>query len=91
MPDLPRKEDMAWMRDLGNEKLRAELSKTLDHCDRYSTDNARLRESNRGLLGALLIAKGTIHAMHSDVAWPEYQHSPEMKAINAALKEADDA
>lgn len=53
------------------------------HAENVNTDNVRLR-------GALLIAKGTIHAMHGDVAWPEYQHSLEMKAINAALKKPDD-
>jgi len=36
---------------------------------------------------ALECARDTIHSWHGDVAWGEYQASPEMKRINAALKE----
>ena len=36
---------------------------------------------------ALVTAKETIHAWHGDIAWAEYQESPEMKQINDTLKE----
>lgn len=37
------------------------------------------------LAKALKKARETIFALHGEVAWPEYQHSPEMKMISAAL------
>jgi len=34
---------------------------------------------------ALKKAKETIYAWHGNIAWKEYQHSPEMRVINEAL------
>jgi hypothetical protein len=44
-----------------------------------------LERANAKLKGALSTAWATIHALHGYVGWNEYQHSPEMKEINAAL------
>lgn len=44
-----------------------------------------LVEQKKELLEALDRAKEIIAIWHGGVAWPEYQHSPEMKQINAAL------
>ena len=35
----------------------------------------------------LKYARETIHVWHGDIAWDLYQSSPEMKRINAILKE----
>jgi len=35
---------------------------------------------------ALHKARETIYALHGDVAWAEYQHSPEMLQIQAAIE-----
>lgn len=43
------------------------------------------REKIGTLLEALKVAKVTIQQWHGEVAWEEYQSSPEMKQINDAI------
>ena len=40
------------------------------------------------MLEALKSARVTIKALHGPVGWKQYQHSPEMQRINAALGRA---
>lgn len=47
------------------------------------------RETVDELLAALEQAYDTIKALHGEIAWDEYQHSPEMKCINAAIQKAE--
>ncbi len=47
--------------------------------------DAAIAEAQRPLVDALKKARETIYAWHGEVAWPQYQQSPEMKAINSAL------
>lgn len=44
-----------------------------------------LRTQNAVLVDALTEAKKTIRTLHGEPVWKEYQQSPEMKKINAAL------
>lgn len=46
--------------------------------EQLEDENARLRD-------ALKTARGVIKIFHGEPAWSEYQHSPEMRQINAAL------
>ena len=52
-------------------------------------DYESLLTSHADLLAALKGAVETIHAWHGDVAWKEYQSSPEMGRINRAIERAE--
>lgn len=72
-------------------------------CSTYDVESSRAEEIDRAqlitravnchaeLVAALEKAKETIFAFHGEIAWSEYQHSPEMKIINAALAKAKGA
>ncbi len=51
--------------------------------------NAYLIAAAPELLEALKFARNTIEIWHGEVAWPEYQSSPEMKMINSAIARAE--
>ena len=51
--------------------------------------NARLIAAAPDMYRALLDAKETIHAWHGEAGWDMYQHSPEMKRLNAAIAKAE--
>lgn len=50
--------------------------------------NAKLIAAAPDLLHALEVAAKTIRAWHGEHAWDLYQNSPEMRAINNAIKKA---
>lgn len=58
------------------------------NCQPNESQNTVMNEDNaeKELLEALRTAHRTIFALHGEIAWPEYQHSPEMKKINGALR-----
>ncbi len=50
--------------------------------------NIKLMNAAPEMLEALEDVIKTIKFWHSGVAWEQYQHSPEMKRINSAIKKA---
>jgi len=50
-----------------------------------------LRMANKALVAELTAAVEIIRFLHGVLGWTEYQHSPEMKRITAALAAAKEA
>jgi hypothetical protein len=50
--------------------------------------NADLIAASPALLAALINAREVIRTWHGNIAWAEYQRSPEMAGINAAIAAA---
>lgn len=71
-------------------KLAREIDQEFAHSSVGIENRAELRRIIDAKLAsvqkALMMAHESIHIWHGDVAWPQYQQSPEMKAINAALE-----
>lgn len=52
-------------------------------------DNCQFHTAAPDMYEALKVARETIKALHGDIGWAEYQHSPEMRAIDAAVYKAE--
>ena len=54
----------------------------------YSAKIQQAEADTKRLVESLKEAIEVIHMFHGDEAWPEYQHSPEMKRFRAAIDKA---
>jgi hypothetical protein len=67
------------------EACRRDIRALADACEELRRENERLRDEHKKLLAVLRNAKHTICAWHGGMGWTQYQQSPEMQEINAAL------
>ncbi len=66
-------------------ELPSSLKSSADTFNSVIHERNKLRAQLAAAKQALQVAKDTIKIWHGEVAWPEYQHSPEMDKINTAL------
>jgi hypothetical protein len=76
----------AWDAAIQVLESRATVLYTEGEINWYREVYAKLKTIYNDHRKALFRARDTIKALHGEVAWPEYQHSPEMKEINEVLR-----